>query len=1216
MAEYRVGQTVETTDRRKGLIKYIGEIHVADGQFIGIELPSATGKNDGSVQGQRYFSCAPAHGLFIRPASITQIIAQPAPSRAAASSPSKPATPRPRPSSIGKTPVKPASAKRTSTAPAAPPKSAASASSARPTSVALTKPAPRRLSQARPASIAQPSPRAATTGARSTSSSTAATSAARASAAKDSTIETLETKIRHLEKQHGEDREQLKSLQQDKADKERFEGIIQKLQSKCQSLHQENGDLRNSMKQLESNVDRLEKTSQSFETDLEIAFLDKEMAEERAEQAEQELEQVRSRLEERELELEILRDEANMLTEDMSEEDRQTANFSRLQHERDRLREALLKLKEITEETEAENRARIRELERDVANIEEVRAERSDFEERLVTADATIEDLRQQLDAANEWEEMIEDLSDQNQQFKERIAEKDLAIKDLESLKELSDELELQHIEHANELRAELEAKDFELADQSQKLVLQEAQIADQEMLITKFRDLVLDLQSKMTDAEASKTMSEEQVKDTTGRFNEVMELNRRLHGATLNTTVKTITAELQKVQAEEAEEELHIVKHYLPESSGVYMNESLRAYFRAKRVSAKANLSKTILLSFEASSRPIEETDRPLNDILRLTCIHHLERVQLRSEQFWSAVPSATLEEFTMFGAADIELIPVEKNLARILESLKKDELHMKEAAESTERSDKILQGIASDFKKLLDVHPENEVMLRGASMHASLEFIKAILDTVMMWLVTSGIAEPDSDNEIFSEKTAKLVSVFGESAAIFAKLVTTLQALREDNLYPQFPSGIDELVEQDESLHQLLQSNQTFIQDFAQIISQQAASDEETDPDAPLHPLKSYLMALETFNVGVLSSKATAWNEHAMVLMHNIEIEQGLAPWVLKAKEMEAAKNQTIEAEKRLQLLTAEHHATIVQIREREEIIETKELEIEHLRAKHREATAKSEDVGRLQSELGIATEELQKLHQVIAAQRAEIQDLKDRPISMEEIENLRGTPTAMERQQTKTPEPTSNTTHSSVNLMTFLQALSNENNWLRRRENSNMLDYHTRAMFAELRTTEHPSIGTDKADELLSLSMAIEESPVSALQIQDGTGWELQDHKAPEFTPESKLPPLTQGSMKMAPASGRQGRPPLLLTPINTRVGMQVSPSFIYEDLEDLSFLDLSPVVEDFTAEMMESMDKFSEIRNSTLDTIDEGFSTESFGAVGEVALNNFLERAIWR
>jgi dynactin 1 len=45
----------------------------AGGEWIGVELDTPDGKNDGSVAGVRYFECAPNHGLFIKRSQVRVI---------------------------------------------------------------------------------------------------------------------------------------------------------------------------------------------------------------------------------------------------------------------------------------------------------------------------------------------------------------------------------------------------------------------------------------------------------------------------------------------------------------------------------------------------------------------------------------------------------------------------------------------------------------------------------------------------------------------------------------------------------------------------------------------------------------------------------------------------------------------------------------------------------------------------------------------------------------------------------------------------------------------------------------------------------------------------------------------------------------------------------------------------------------------------------------
>jgi len=89
----RVGAKVSVSGRI-GHVRFAGTTKFAQGQWIGVELDEPEGKNDGTVQGEKYFSCKPKHGIFVRPPQVTLIAEaeeeSPAPSAAAA-----PPTPTP-----------------------------------------------------------------------------------------------------------------------------------------------------------------------------------------------------------------------------------------------------------------------------------------------------------------------------------------------------------------------------------------------------------------------------------------------------------------------------------------------------------------------------------------------------------------------------------------------------------------------------------------------------------------------------------------------------------------------------------------------------------------------------------------------------------------------------------------------------------------------------------------------------------------------------------------------------------------------------------------------------------------------------------------------------------------------------------------------------------------------------------------------------------------
>ncbi|ETS77572.1 hypothetical protein PFICI_11446 [Pestalotiopsis fici W106-1] len=131
MSRFKVGQTVEiNADGRLAIVKFVGATSFSPGEWIGLELEDGTGKNDGSVQGIRYFECEMGRGMFVKPGVVTVIKEAP--------------PPRPRPTA--------ARSGRTSVVPQRPSSIAADPTAARRKSINAPSPSPVR---SRPSSIAR-----------------------------------------------------------------------------------------------------------------------------------------------------------------------------------------------------------------------------------------------------------------------------------------------------------------------------------------------------------------------------------------------------------------------------------------------------------------------------------------------------------------------------------------------------------------------------------------------------------------------------------------------------------------------------------------------------------------------------------------------------------------------------------------------------------------------------------------------------------------------------------------------------------------------------------------------------------------------------------------------------------------------------------------------------------------------------------------------------
>ncbi|XP_010864491.2 CAP-Gly domain-containing linker protein 4 isoform X2 [Esox lucius] len=64
-------QVLLSSINEMALIRYVGQTDFAPGLWLGLELRTAKGKNDGQVGGRRYFACRQGYGVLVRPSRVT-----------------------------------------------------------------------------------------------------------------------------------------------------------------------------------------------------------------------------------------------------------------------------------------------------------------------------------------------------------------------------------------------------------------------------------------------------------------------------------------------------------------------------------------------------------------------------------------------------------------------------------------------------------------------------------------------------------------------------------------------------------------------------------------------------------------------------------------------------------------------------------------------------------------------------------------------------------------------------------------------------------------------------------------------------------------------------------------------------------------------------------------------------------------------------------------
>ncbi|KAH8906583.1 CAP-Gly domain-containing protein [Coniochaeta sp. PMI_546] len=1138
-----LGQTVRLTDGRTAIIRFLGRTNFQVGEWVGVELDDNSGKNDGSVNGERYFECGGiGRGMFCRPKAVT-VIAQPPPpapkpaagpaaarkggrpssmftsgnttragattdpalgKRMSLNAPSPSPVPRmSRPSSLvrvrnspTKSPTKQlatasssASNSRTATPSNArvasagvkpprpsvgaagrpsmgPPSLPASRTTRQPstssaasrTSSAAARPPPARLSlapgrvasrpntlrntsggsasgtengapaAARDKSVTSPKksdddtlspeilspqprspvqaktmalerltsgPPAATTrspAARNTATTSGSASAttSRAAAANNAAatreIEELQKKLRFLERKRTEDREKMAEMDKLQKDRDKFENIIQKLQAKLQPLSQENNELKKMLQEAEARLESVEKMQAEHESILELATIDKEIAQASHEAIKQEFDALKDKAEELELEVEILREENAELTSDVQPEERSSASWLGQEKKIQRLTDALLRLREITQQQEEEYKDQIKGLESDLREFETLKEDYAAIKEKLSQSEAAVEDLRQQLDTALGAEDMIEELTERNMSQAEQIEELKAVIEDLESLKEINDELEVNHVQNEKEMQEELDFRDSVIAEQARRAAQQEEALEDMEYTLSRFRELVTSLQTDLEDMRASHAVTETESEQLNSKSRAMMDLNMKLQISAAKAQVKAIDLELRRLEAQEAEQHLEIVKLFLPDTYKTD-RDSVLALLRFKRLAFKANLLNGFIKErVNGQPHPGHEDDV----FAGCDAVDKLTWVTSMCDRFVNSISHCSLEHFAKYEGALYELEPVERALNAWIDGLRRDELKEKQCASDLQRTMALMSHlgevhIADDLESYAD-----NVHMKATLMQSHLESAAVTFTTIknMVQRVIPPTGDDDDLAQAFSRRAESVISQTRSAKVIAGKTVRALEDLknRSLSLTPDTLEAFEqaETVSQEMAdlarklgvdLHQLLHEEgrtepytYTEVQTCAHKTAMAASGLSESDLFA------TYLNKLRTLTAQISDLAALSTD-----LTQTQEFERSQPPWLLRSQELRALKTIPVDAEEELRHLREEHNEARRAISVHEENLSVAQLKIATLESRMRDANAKASRISELEAGLERARAQTAGLKDDIEKQDRELKALE---------------------------------------------------------------------------------------------------------------------------------------------------------------------------------------------------------------------------------------------
>ena len=806
-------------------------------------------------------------------------------------------------------------------------------------------------------------------------------------AAANREIEDLKAKLKVLERKRLEDRDKLKQLEKTQGERDKFETIITKLQQKYAPQQQENIELRKQIREAEAKFDSIEAMQAEHETALELATLDREMAEETAEVLKVEAEALKHKVEELELEMDIIQEENSEYSKGMTPEERASTGWLQMERTNERLREALIRLRDITQAQEEELRDQIGGLEEDVKQFNVVKEEHTTTQERLVQSDAAVEDLRQQLDNALGAEDMIEDLTERNMSMSEQMEELKAVIDDLENLKEINDELEINHVQNEKEMQEEMDFKDSVIAEQARRAGQQEETQEDMEYTLSRFRELVTNLQSDLDDMRASQAVTEGESEKLNDRSRAMMDLNMKLQISAAKAQVKTIDLEMRRLEAQEAEQHLEIVKLFLPETYEED-KDSVLALLRFRRLAFKSNLLNGFIKErVNGQPHPGHEDDI----FAGCDAIDKLVWVSAMCDRFVEDINHCTLDQFSKYQNALHELEPVERALNAWIDGLRRDDLKETKCAQELQRTIALMSHLSEVHISNDLPSYANEVHMRSLVMQSHLDSAAATFN-VMRSMVQRVVPSDGGDDELaqhFVKKSELVVTQTRSTKVIAGKAVRALEDLktRSLSLLPETKEAFEQCEEATKDLASMARHvanglHTLFTQDEGRTEAFTYAEIQNAVHKAVLvasSASESDLFSAYLAKLRIVNGQVTELAALASDLNQTQEFDVNPAPWKLRSQELRALKTVPVDAEDELRRLKEEYNEARRMVAQRDEHLSTASLKIETLESRMRDAQANIQRIANLQAHLDASGIQLASLKEDIEKQDRELKTLE---------------------------------------------------------------------------------------------------------------------------------------------------------------------------------------------------------------------------------------------
>ncbi|BGP35932.1 hypothetical protein JCM10296v2_007784 [Rhodotorula toruloides] len=524
----------------------------------------------------------------------------------------------------------------------------------------------------------------------------------------------LAAKLSIVERRRAEDLDKLRELDRLREEAHEWSRVREKTKARVAELAGEVRELRKENKDLAVERDSAQTKFDDLQEQVEHSLLDKEIAESELEEATARLKELEERVGELEIEVEVVREENARLeglgdaelaraAEGGVEGEEGTAApsslaFRQLEKQNARLKDALIKMRDLTSESEANMKRKIESLEKELDLSADLQSDLDNMAVELEEAEAKIEDLKTQLDIAAEAQDMLEELTERNMKLHDDNEVLKADVEELEALKEIADELEETHLETEKQMQGELDLKDMQLQDLRRRNESLETACVDYEGTINQFREVVITLQSDLERLREHQASQADESQTLSSQSQAMLNLNLKLQSSVLKSQVKAIDLELRKLEAKQASAHLEIVKPYLLPSFFESDSDAVEALLFFERVAYKVDLLNTFL---EQNHAVGDALDGVVLENLAGVCEARakLAHFAALNRRFAAHLRRCEPDTFLKMGRVHREVAPTERRVDAFIDALRKEELKQAECG-------KEVDGLIAQAEHLAETH------------------------------------------------------------------------------------------------------------------------------------------------------------------------------------------------------------------------------------------------------------------------------------------------------------------------------------------------------------------------------------------------------------------------------------------------------------------------------------------------------------------------------